>query len=57
MLVKKMISEELEKIPGVGPLTAKRLKDAGFDSIDAVAVSSPDEIIRYGSISEDTAKK
>ena len=57
MLVKKMTSEELEKIPGVGPLTAKRLKDAGFDSIDAVAVSSPDEIIRYGGISEDTAKK
>ena len=57
MLVKKMTSEELEEIPGVGPLTAKRFKDAGFNSIVAVAVSSPDDIIRCGNISEDTAKK
>ena len=52
-----MTSEELEKMPGVGPLTAKRFKDAGLDSIEAVAVSSPKEIVRYVGISEDTARK
>lgn len=48
---------ELQDIPGVGPATAKKLKDAGFDSIEAVAVSSPFEIASTADISDETAQK
>ncbi len=48
---------ELEDIPGVGPETAKRLRDAGYGSIEAVAVSSSSEISFFANIGEATAQK
>ena len=34
----------IEDLPGVGPATAEKLKEAGFNSVEAVAVASPSEL-------------
>jgi len=34
----------LEDLPGVGPATAEKLREAGYNSIEAIAVASPGEI-------------
>jgi DNA repair protein RadA len=34
----------LEDLPGVGPATAEKLREAGFNSIEAIAVASPGEL-------------
>ncbi len=48
---------ELEEIPGVGAETAKKLREAGFSTIEAVAVASPAELCTISGISESTAVK
>ena len=48
---------ELEDIPGVGPETAKKLRDAGYSTIEAVAVASPSELANVGGITEGNAVK
>ena len=48
---------ELEDIPGVGPETARKLREAGFSTIEAVAVASPSELANLGGISEGNALK
>ncbi|WP_202319778.1 DNA repair and recombination protein RadA [Archaeoglobus neptunius] len=48
---------ELEDIPGVGPETAKKLRDAGFSTVEAVAVASPSELASVGGITEGNAVK
>ncbi|MDL2261464.1 DNA repair and recombination protein RadA [Methanimicrococcus sp. OttesenSCG-928-J09] len=47
----------LEDLPGVGPATAEKLKDAGFTTIEAVAVASPAELGATAEIGESTAAK
>ncbi|MDO9517554.1 MAG: DNA repair and recombination protein RadA [Methanosarcinaceae archaeon] len=47
----------LEDLPGVGPATAEKLKDAGFNTIEAVAVASPAELANTAEIGESTAAK
>ena len=37
-------SNSIEDLPGVGPTTADKLRDSGFDSMMSIAVSSPKEI-------------
>ena len=34
----------IEDLPGVGPATAEKLKEAGFDDLLAIAVMSPTEL-------------
>ncbi|RLF54875.1 MAG: DNA repair and recombination protein RadA, partial [Thermoplasmata archaeon] len=34
----------IEKLPGVGPATAEKLREAGFDDLLTIAVSSPKEL-------------
>ncbi|MBO4302409.1 DNA repair and recombination protein RadA [Methanosarcinaceae archaeon] len=47
----------LEDLPGVGPATAEKLKEAGFTSIEAIAVASPAELGAAADIGESTASK
>ncbi|WP_456468128.1 DNA repair and recombination protein RadA [Archaeoglobus sp.] len=48
---------ELEDIPGVGQETAKKLREAGFSTIEAVAVASPSELASVAGVSEGNAVK
>lgn len=45
----------LEDLPGVGPATAEKLRDNGFDSYQAIAVASPMELSSTADIGESTA--
>jgi len=47
----------LEDLPGVGPATAEKLRDAGYDSLEAIAVASPLELKEIAGISEGAALK
>ncbi|OYT34656.1 DNA repair and recombination protein RadA [Archaeoglobales archaeon] len=46
---------DLEEIPGVGQETAKKLREAGFSTIEAIAVASPSELCTISGISESSA--
>ena len=52
-----MSEMSLEELPGVGPATAEKLKEAGFNTIEAVAVASPAELANTAEIGEATAAK
>jgi len=47
----------LEDLPGVGPATADKLREAGFNTIEAIAVASPAELGATAEIGEATASK
>lgn len=47
----------LEDLPGVGPATAEKLREAGYDSLEAIAVASPMELKEIAGISEGAALK
>jgi DNA repair protein RadA len=44
-------------LPGVGPAISKRLSEAGYKTVEAIAVASPSELAAAGSIGETTATK
>ncbi len=48
---------DLEDLPGVGPAIAEKLREAGFTTIEAVAVASPQELSAVAEIGEATAAK
>src|SRR6056297_2459627 len=48
-------SEDLEDLPGVGPATAEKLKENGFDSYQGIAVASPSELSNTADIGESSA--
>ncbi|MFW9920387.1 MAG: DNA repair and recombination protein RadA, partial [Candidatus Thorarchaeota archaeon] len=48
---------EVTDLPGVGPAIGKRLAEAGYKSVEAIAVASPSELAAAGSIGETTATK
>ncbi|MFB6360161.1 MAG: helix-hairpin-helix domain-containing protein, partial [Halobacteriales archaeon] len=45
----------LEELPGVGPATAEKLGDSGFDSFQDLAVASPGELANLADLGESTA--
>ena len=48
---------KLEDIPGVGPTTAEKLRDAGYESIEKIAQASSTELYDTAEIGEATARK
>jgi len=47
----------LEDLPGVGPAIAKKLAEAGYSDLMAIAVASPSELAEVADIGEGTAAK
>jgi DNA repair protein RadA len=47
----------VEDLPGVGPATAEKLKEAGYDDLMSIAVSSPSALVEAADIGEATATK
>ncbi|MFB6185733.1 MAG: DNA repair and recombination protein RadA [Halobacteriaceae archaeon] len=47
--------EELQELSGVGPATADKLRDAGFDTFQSIAVASPGELSNTADVGESTA--
>ncbi|MFB6184736.1 MAG: DNA repair and recombination protein RadA [Haloarculaceae archaeon] len=50
-----MATEDLEDLPGVGPATAEKLQENGFDSYQGIAVASPGELSNTADIGESSA--
>jgi DNA repair protein RadA len=47
----------IDEIPGVGPAIAEKLREAGLNSLEAIAVASPMELVATAEIGEGTAAK
>jgi len=47
----------VEELPGVGPATAEKLKEAGFEDLFAIAVASPSSLAEAVEIGQSTAAK
>lgn len=52
-----MAEVNLEDLPGVGPATAEKLRDAGYTDLMAIAVESPKTLAEVCDIGESTAIK
>jgi len=48
------MSDNMERLPGVGPATAEKLKEAGYEDLMSIAVASPSDLAELCEIS--TAK-
>nr|MBC8520428.1 DNA repair and recombination protein RadA [Methanomicrobia archaeon] len=48
---------DLEELPGVGPAIPEKLREAGLNSLEAIAVASPAELVATAEIGEATAAK
>ncbi len=50
-----MATQDLENLSGVGPATAEKLKENGFDDYQGIAVASPGELSNTADIGESSA--
>jgi len=48
---------ELDDLPGVGPTTAEKLREAGFVTVESIATASPLDLAETAEIGEAVAKK
>ncbi|MFC4549813.1 MULTISPECIES: DNA repair and recombination protein RadA [Halorussus] len=48
-------TEKLDVLPGVGPATEEKLREAGYDSYASLAVASPGELSNTADVGESTA--
>ena len=51
-----VVTKKLKDLPGVGPATAKKLEEAGYD-VQKIAVASPHELGEVAGLGVETAKK
>jgi len=49
--------EVLKSLPGVGNVTAKKLIEAGYVTLESIALSTPAELVVNAGLTESTAKK
>ncbi len=49
--------EILKELPGVGNVTAKKLIEAGYVTLESIALSTPAELVVNAGLTESTAKK
>ncbi len=54
---KKLVIKELEDLPGVGEVSAEKLRKAGYDDLQKIAASSPHELDEIAEIGVETAKR
>jgi len=47
----------LEDLPGIGPTTADRLREAGYATVESLATAGPSDLAEAAEIGESTAKK
>jgi DNA repair protein RadA len=52
-----MAELKLEELPGVGPATAEKLRDAGYNDLMSIAVENPKTLADVAEIGESTAAK
>jgi DNA repair protein RadA len=50
-------NDEIDKLPGVGPATAEKLRDAGYTDIMSIAVASPKELSDAAEVGESSGAK
>ncbi|MBS3815140.1 MAG: DNA repair and recombination protein RadA [Hadesarchaea archaeon] len=51
------MNAKLEELPGVGPATAEKLDDSGFDSIESIATATKHELSSAANIGDQSASK
>jgi len=54
---KKVEAKTVEELPGVGPATAEKLREAGYTDMMALAVASPGDLSEVAEIGDAAAKK
>lgn len=54
---KKKVILDLEDLPGIGPTTSARLKEAGYTDLSTIASASPHELAEAGELGVEAAKK
>lgn len=52
-----MAENEIEDLPGVGPTTADKFREAGYNTIESIATASYSDLAEAAEIGESTAKK
>lgn len=52
-----MTTTDIEDIPGVGPATADRLREAGYITVESIATAAPVDLSEAAELGESTAKK
>jgi len=52
-----MAENEIEDLPGVGPTTADKFREAGYSTIESIATASYSDLAEAAEIGESTAKK
>ncbi|MDE1825329.1 MAG: DNA repair and recombination protein RadA [Candidatus Micrarchaeota archaeon] len=56
-MAKEVRVKEVEDLPGIGPTSAQKLRDAGYDTLDKVAAALPSELSDATGLSTEVAKK